>query len=94
MPLKILQVVTNSFAYPKPGSHPLLTVLDTKANLRENYSSSMRQGWPQDKVDKIPTVTTKPQNDLLVWKAVFGDLITSKTSFNHTGSLGREDKEK
>jgi hypothetical protein len=64
--------------------------LGTKANLRENSSSSTRQG----KDDKISRITTKPQNYLLVWKAVFGDLITSKASFNHTGSLGREDKDK
>lgn len=36
-----------------------------------------------------PQIPSKLQVDLLVWKAVFGDLITSKTSFNDTGSLGR-----
>lgn len=28
----------------------------------------------------------------IVWKAVFGNLITSKTSFNHTGSVVYHDR--
>lgn len=52
------------------------------------------EGWPHNKADKPPKLLTKLQNYLLVWKAVFGNLITSKTSFNHTGSLRREERER